>query len=94
MTLNLKKDNKDYKHRGNTFFINDHLSPANKKLFELAKTKKKELNYKFQWTKNGYIYLRYNERSPTIKITSEDVLYSLPIPSPGHLQNQHESGED
>lgn len=86
MVINTKKDNRDYKYQGNTFFVNDHLSPANKKLFEQAKLKKIELNYKYQWTKNGYVYLRYSDRSPSIKITSQEILNSLRMPSPSHLQ--------
>ena len=80
MVLQTKKNNKDFKHRGNTFFINDHLSPANKRIFEIAKAKKYELNYKYQWTKNGYVYLRFDDRSPSIKITSVEVLNALQIP--------------
>ena len=51
---------------------------VNKKLFEQARVKKNELNYKFLWTKNGYVHLHYNEQSPIHKITSDEHLHNLP----------------
>ena len=39
-------------------YINEHLSPGNKKLFAMATKKKYELGYQFVWSKNGVIFLK------------------------------------
>ena len=36
-------------------YVNEHLSPENRKLFALATKKKYELQYKFVWSKNGTV---------------------------------------
>ena len=51
MIIQAKRANRTYKYRDNEIFINDHMSSENKRLFELARSKKKELNFKFLWTK-------------------------------------------
>ena len=77
MIIQAKRANRAYKYRDIEFFINDHMSSENKRLFELARSKKKELNFKFLWTKNGYVHLRENEQTPTHKITCENNLRNL-----------------
>ena len=72
-----KKNNYNFKFHVNPLFINEHLSPKNRHLFELAREKKNVLNYKFLWTKNGYVYLRRNEQSLVYKILDEPILNSL-----------------
>ena len=49
----------------------------NRHLFELAREKKNVLNYKFLWTKNGYVYLCRNEQSQVYKILDESIFNSL-----------------
>ena len=61
MIVTAKKAKRDFKYRGNLIFINEHLSPLNRRLFDIAKSKQKLLNYKFLWTRNGYVYMRHNE---------------------------------
>ena len=51
-------------------FVNEHLSPENRRFFALASKKKAEMNYKFLWTKNGTVFTRKIENSDVIKITS------------------------
>lgn len=51
-------------------FINEHLTKENKMLLSQCKHKVKELNYKFIWTKNCRIFVRKNEASPPISISS------------------------
>ena len=63
MVINAKKDvsNRQYKFRDSTIFINDHLTPANKHLFALAKQKRtpQTINLlKHLWTRNGRIFIR------------------------------------
>lgn len=36
-------------------FVNDQLTPNNQKLLWLAKNRSREVNWKFVWTRNGYI---------------------------------------
>ncbi|XP_072945528.1 uncharacterized protein [Epargyreus clarus] len=51
-------------------FINEHLTKENKILLSQCKQKVKELNFKFIWTKNCRIFVRKNEASPPISISS------------------------
>ena len=53
------------------------LTPNNRKIFALAAAKKRELNYKFLWTKNGIIFLRKDESSRIIKCVDTNVLDSI-----------------
>ena len=53
-------------------YVNEHLSPGNKRLFALATKKKHELNYKFVWSRGGVVFMRKNEGSLSIKITSDE----------------------
>ena len=56
-------------------YVNEHLSPGNKRLFALATKKKYELGYQFLWSKKGVIFLKKEPSSLTVhKITSEDDL--------------------
>ena len=77
--LEAKKKSRDFKFKENNIFINEHLSPFNRKLFAAASTKKKELNYRFLWNRQGMIFMRKGEKSPIIKIDSEDALNNLPV---------------
>ena len=53
-------------------YVNEHLSPGNRKLFAMASQKKSELNYKFLWTKNGTVLVRKDETARVLKIESAD----------------------
>lgn len=54
----------------NRIFINEHLTKENKLLLNSSKLKAKEISFKFVWTKNCRIYVRRNETSPPILISS------------------------
>ena len=58
-------------------FINDHLSPFNRYLFNLGLMRKKELNYRYIWTRNGVLFMRQMDGSDAIKILSETDLNNL-----------------
>ena len=60
----------------NRIYINEHLSPENKRLFAMTTQKKIEFNYKFLWSKNGIIFLKRDEQQNATfhKITCEDDL--------------------
>lgn len=75
--LQSKKNCKDFKYKNNSIFINDHLSPFKRSLFALASQKKKELNFKYLWSRDCNIYMRENEHSPVISIINEDCLDNL-----------------
>ena len=77
--LEAKKFKKDLKYNNNLIFINEHLSPHNRKLFALASEKKHSLEYKYLWTKNGTIFMRKNDSTQSIIINDEDDIYNLPV---------------
>ena len=58
-------------------FVNESLTSRNKNLLRVAKTKKRELDYKFLWLRNGTIYMRRNENAPVKKIAFLDDLEKL-----------------
>ena len=72
-----KKGKRDLKLDGNIIFINDHLSPTNRSLFAAASEKKRILDYKYLWTRNGSIFMRKSDISPVIAITCNQVLLDL-----------------
>ena len=49
-------------------FINESLTSRNKNLLRLTKLKKRELNFKFVWTRNGTVFVRKDENSPIKRI--------------------------
>eukprot|EP00794_Sanderia_malayensis_P001034 gene1034-360_t len=49
-------------------FINESLTSRIKNLLRLTKIKKRELDFKFVWTRNGCIYIRKNESAQVQKI--------------------------
>ena len=51
---------------------NESLTDTNRKLFKDCLKLKKELGYKFIWTKNGRIYLRKDVNSPLVHIKTRD----------------------
>ncbi|MCP4484708.1 MAG: hypothetical protein GY823_09135 [Flavobacteriaceae bacterium] len=58
-------------------FINESLTKANKHLLWLAKNKKKDLEMKFCWTRNGSIFLRKSETTPIVKVNYAEDLDKL-----------------
>lgn len=55
----------------NQVFINENLNPMNKELFWKARNAKKELNFKHLWTYKGTIYMKKNDESQAVKISTE-----------------------
>ena len=72
-----KKGKRDIKYSGNNIYINEQLNPGSRKIFNMASAKKRELNWKFIWTKNGVVFLRKDEQSNIIKCTEESSLNSI-----------------
>jgi len=58
-------------------FINESLTCYRKRLYGRILQYKKTYNYKFIWTQNGKIYLKYNEISPTNTFTTEEAFDSF-----------------
>lgn len=54
----------------NNIFIQESLTETKRKLLKNCLKFRKEQNYKFIWTYYGVIYLRRNEHTPAIRITS------------------------
>ena len=67
----------DFQHEGNQIFINEHLLANNRRHFLNAMMKKQQLNYKFLWTRNGFVYMRKAENSPIIFINKDVSLSNL-----------------
>lgn len=59
------------------FFVNEHLTPENKQLFNAVKILANQRSYKFTWIRNCNIFLRKNEESPVINITTEKDLQKI-----------------
>jgi hypothetical protein len=53
-------------------YVNEHLTISNKLLLQKCKQLSKEKNYQYVWAKHGRIYVRKNDTSPAILITSEE----------------------
>lgn len=55
--------NDDMSVENQFIYINDCLTPYNRKLLWMAKTKAKEANWKYVWTRNGTIFARKSENT-------------------------------
>ena len=79
MILSAKKqeNNKQFKFRNCEVYINEHLSKVNRSIFAAAQEKKKNLNYKYCWTRGGTIHMRKTDDSPVITISTADDLNNL-----------------
>lgn len=55
-------------------YINDQLTPSNRRLLWLAKTKAKEAKWKFVWVSNGAIRARKIEEGEVVNIITENDL--------------------
>lgn len=58
-------------------YVNEHLAPALKHLLYLAKTFKRENNFKYCWIKDGKLFLKQNEDARAFRIRSENDLKNL-----------------
>ena len=79
MILNAKKrdDNKQYKFRNKDVYINEHLSKQNRALFAAAQERKRNLDYKYCWTRGGVVNMRKTDNSQIVTISSTDDLVNL-----------------
>lgn len=66
-----------FSENSSKIFINEHLTIANKILLNNCRQRAQELNIKFIWVKNCSIFMRRNETSPPIMISSEDDIKKL-----------------
>lgn len=58
-------------------FITESLTQQNRKLFNRCQQAKRDLDFKFIWTKNGKILMRKDTDSPALSITNEWELQRL-----------------
>ncbi|CAG9094427.1 unnamed protein product [Plutella xylostella] len=58
-------------------YVNDHLSPGNKKLLSKTKLVAREKNCKYVWVKHAKIHVRRNDTAPVITIRSDGDLNRL-----------------
>ena len=69
--------NRNFKFRNSDVFINEHLSPTNRGIFAKASQKKRELGYKYLWTKNGTTHMRKTDHSEILTFKSESEIEDL-----------------
>ncbi|CAH2093963.1 unnamed protein product [Euphydryas editha] len=65
---------------GRTVYVNERLTPANRRLFRSARMFAKSHKYKHSWTLNGAIFVRKRDASlgsPAIRIYNEEDLLKL-----------------
>ena len=77
LTAKKAEPNRQFKFRNQDVYINEHLNKPNRALFAAAAEKKRNLQYKFLWTKNGVINMRKDENSNIITITKEEDFLKL-----------------
>ena len=84
ITAKKKQENRNFKYKDKDVFINDHLTPINKDLFNQSKRKKGTGEFKYVWTKDGKVFVRETDRSPVIHITDLHQLTPIrpPLPLP------------
>lgn len=68
--LTANQVNKNF--RSNPFYVNEHLTSENKILLSKAKSKCREVGYKYAWCKEGKIFVRKTDGVNAIRIESED----------------------
>lgn len=61
----------------NEFFINEHLTLANKILYKATRSAAKTKNHKYTWVKNGWIFVRKDDSSRVIHISATGALGKL-----------------
>ncbi|XP_045454931.1 uncharacterized protein LOC123664432 [Melitaea cinxia] len=62
------------KGEGRPIYINEHLTVQNKQLLKKAKDTAKKREFLYTWTKNGRIFVRKGDTSPSILISTEEDL--------------------
>ena len=77
LTAKKQEDNKQYKFRNKDIYINEHLSKQNRALFAAAQERKKNLNYKYCWTRSGVVNMRKTDNSQIITISGTEDLTNL-----------------
>lgn len=58
-------------------YVSEQLTPNNKELFATVRHAAKEKNIKFVWIRNGKVYVRKNENSPAVWVSSKDMLENI-----------------
>ncbi|KAF6205716.1 hypothetical protein GE061_019889 [Apolygus lucorum] len=58
-------------------YVNNSLTPQNRKLLHACKEYKRTNSYKFMWVRDGRMFLKKDENSPRVNITSQEVLLRL-----------------
>ena len=69
MKENLPKDRQ--------LFLNEKLTPSNRRLLWLMKLFKKEYQYRYVWTKDGKLFMKRDETANTVRIVREAQLQKM-----------------
>ena len=73
----LRSYNDSLQDQRTRIFVNEQLSPENRRLYAMAAKLRYDFNYKFLWTKKSTCFLRKDENSFCIKIVNEDDLVNI-----------------
>lgn len=60
-------------------YVNEHLAPKLKRLLFLAKSFKRDHNFKFAWVKDGKVFVKQKEDSRAFRIRSEEDFSSVSV---------------
>ncbi|XP_077983091.1 uncharacterized protein LOC144437932 [Glandiceps talaboti] len=74
--INTTTDTLGYTEK-NRIYINENLTPTARKLLKSANEKRKALNYKYLWTRNGFIYVKKFDATTVINIRNEHDLIKI-----------------
>lgn len=58
-------------------YVNEHLSPYNKRLLSKCREAAKIKQYRYVWSKNGRIFIRRNDTSPAVQIQEESDIMKI-----------------
>lgn len=74
-------------------YIDEHLTRENHMLFMSAR-KLKQLGFKFVWTRNGRVFVRFNEKTKIIGIDSISQLAKLTIEAKSYEKHKEQQTEE
>ena len=70
LTAKKKLENRQFKFQNRDVYINEHLNKTNRSIFAAATERKRTLNYKHLWTKNGVVNMRKTDESGIITLNT------------------------
>lgn len=75
--MRLTSDDSGFSGDSKPVFVNDHLTPRNKRLLAEAVKRKKEKKWQFVWTDQGQAKAQKTADNPIVRVTCDDGLASI-----------------